>query len=54
MTKKKQKRTIDVRVAGPNYVDKDPIKSTMDLLEQYEEGCQPRKPIGCNCDHQGE
>lgn len=44
MTIEKKKKKIEVKVAGPNYQEKDPMAAIMEQLDEYEEGT-PKKTI---------
>jgi len=53
MTEKKTKKKVDVRVAGPNYQEKDPMLAIMEQLDEYEEGTPKRTLEGAvGCPHE--
>lgn len=52
MTDKKKKK-VDVKVAGPNYQEKDPMQAIMEQLDEYEEGTPKKSLKGVvSCPHE--
>ena len=37
------KKKVEVRVAGPNYQEKDPMQAIMEQIDQYDKGTPKRK-----------
>lgn len=53
-TDKKSKKKVEVKVAGPNYQEKDPMQAIMEQLDEYEEGTPKRtmkEAVGCPHEH---
>jgi hypothetical protein len=47
-----KKRKVEVKVAGPNYQEKDPMLAIIEQLDQYDEGTPKRKHESmCNNPH---